>query len=212
MDEGFTSWTTSTVYDSDMKNFSTFTSSHSQNTIQFLIISLVILPWKHVSSYLLSCLFWFKFNVMKENMIFTLLTSNKTLYIYSRKTLSYYIPWYFNFSSGAPPPHLLALPSRPFSLTSYSTLISIYWLCILHHPMQRQKCIPDTHFDRRVGLELEMSWNFHFSVHNLLCDSEIDNNLLNYSDASSLSPHQISRVWASPFHFLSWRHFPFPSQ
>lgn len=83
----------------------------------------------------------------------SMLTCNKTQFMYSLMTLFYYVYLYYTFSSAA----------------------------ATHVTMQRQKILPHTYADQHADLHLsgqDAFCNSHFSQQNLLYSLEVDNCLL----------------------------------
>lgn len=98
----------------------------------------------------------------------TLLTGNSKLYMYSHMTFSYYMHLYYNSSSNAFIPRLPAKRSSPSFLSIHSTFNSTLWSGALHHAIQRQKGLPDTHRDCHAELDRfsqEGPFKSHCSLH-----------------------------------------------
>lgn len=158
--------------------------------MNFIITSLVILPvsnvtWKVFYSFP-SC----RFNEIKYNIIFTLLTCNILLHIYSPMTLSYKTYAYYSFSSGASTRSSLTQPSSLHSLTLCYIFYSIYWSLALPHTIQQQQCLLHTHLNRHADVELsghDTAHKYQSTLQNSLCHLEVDYHVQNYADSSFLS-------------------------
>lgn len=88
-----------------------FHTSYARNSIDLCIICVFILQLNNVTSKLLFSLSSYKFIVIIDNRMFTLLTCNTTPYFSSRITLTYYIYLSYNFSSDVATPRLSGQPS-----------------------------------------------------------------------------------------------------
>lgn len=135
-------------------------------------------------------LFSFKTNVVKESIMFTLLTCSTTYYMYSHTNLFDYMYLYYRLSSGAPTPRSYAQLSSLSFLTPHFIFNLVLRSRSSYHRTQRQKRLPDSHPDRYKDIDLfseEPSCKLHSSRHDLLCTLDADNHLHYYDDASSLS-------------------------
>lgn len=180
-----------------MTNFCIFTASQASNRILCLITSLFMFPLKNITSSRFSSLFSHEFDLIKENRTFTFLICNTTLHIYSPITLSHYIFQYQYLSSGVPTALSLAQPSFLLSVSRHFLVNSFLRSRTLHYTMQRQEHSSDTHHDRDADLELsgqKLSCQFHSPLHNVLCNAEVDNELLIYADASSLLTQELMNL------------------
>lgn len=118
--------------------------------------------------------------------------------------LSYYIRLYYIILSGAYSPRITAQPSfLPFRsphLVHELILLS----CSLHYTIKGQEHLPDTYSSHHANSNLSGQKAFcklYSSLHNSLCYSDIENDLLNYDDASSLSGLEITNMsFAVSFH------------
>lgn len=120
------------------------------------------------------------------NIMFILLTRSIALYMYSPITPSFYIFLYDTFSSGASIPCSLARHFRiPFLTLQFTTNV-IQLSSTLQPTMHRQGLLPATHSDGQADLLTSQKTSFkcHSFLHNSLCNSKADNQLLNYVDAS----------------------------
>lgn len=145
---------------------------------------------KECYSITFSSVFSFRYNVMKEHIIFILLTANSTVNMYSTTTISYYMYLHYNLYYGAPTSRSLAHPSRLLFISTNPIINSILRSCILHQTMQRQECLSDTNPDRQAHMDLsgqETSCKSHSSLHSLFCNSEVHSYVRNYADTLSLS-------------------------
>lgn len=63
--------------------------------------------------------------------------------------------------------------------------------------MHWQKRLLETHLDRQVSLDPSGKGNFwiaHYSLHNPLCNSEVDSYLLNVGDASFVPTYEVTNL------------------
>lgn len=83
-----------------------------------------------------------------------------------------------------------------FSISS-SSIISTPWSLALLTTMQRQEHLPDTHCNHHAQSDIFFQGaycQFHPSLHNLLCNAEVGDRLLNLSDTSVVSKPELMNL------------------
>lgn len=127
---------------------------------------------------------------MKGNIMFTLLTCNTWMCMYSATTLSYYVKSYNNFSFRASTPRTRSHRSFLLSLSIHFIVDSILWSHTLLSTTQTQERWTDIYSSCHPDLDVsgqKTSWKSISSLHISLWESEVYILLLLYANASPIS-------------------------
>lgn len=99
---------------------------HHMHERQYIFaIKILSIYHKNLTSYLFSSIFFYEFDEIKENVVFSLMTCNTTLYLYSPMTLSYYMYLYCNFSFSCCYSKLRSKTFSSFFITLFHVLFDI---------------------------------------------------------------------------------------